>query len=143
MATSWKNINHKFSKERHAEVKQEAKAELKRIGFDKLRLARQQTQVALAERLDVPQNAVSRLERRTDLLLSTLRGYVEGLGGGWNCAPSSPTESSSSNPSTRPAAASNLRGDHPGPGQAQVRGLATCQTGVEAHADHQHNHVIR
>jgi transcriptional regulator with XRE-family HTH domain len=81
MATSWKNINHKFSKERHAEIKQEAKAELKRIGFDKLRLARKQTQVALAERLDVPQNAVSRLERRTDLLLSTLRGYVEGLGG--------------------------------------------------------------
>ena len=81
MATSWKNINHKFSKERHAEVKQEAKAELKRIGFDKLRLARKQTQVALAERLDVPQNAVSRLERRTDLLLSPLRGYVEGLGG--------------------------------------------------------------
>jgi len=81
MATTWKNINHKFSKDRHTEIKQEAKAELKRIGFDKLRLARKQTQVALAERLDVPQNAVSRLERRTDLLLSTLRAYVEGLGG--------------------------------------------------------------
>jgi transcriptional regulator with XRE-family HTH domain len=81
MATNWKNIHHKFSKERHAEIKQEAKAELKRIGFDKLRVARKQTQVALAERLDVPQNAVSRLERRSDLLLSTLRGYVEGLGG--------------------------------------------------------------
>jgi transcriptional regulator with XRE-family HTH domain len=81
MATAWKSIKHKFSEQRHAEIKQEAAAELKRIGFDKLRLARQQTQVALAERLDIPQNAVSRMERRTDLLLSTLRGYVEGLGG--------------------------------------------------------------
>jgi transcriptional regulator with XRE-family HTH domain len=81
MATPWKEIQHKFSEERHDQIKQEAHAELQRIGLDKLRLARQQTQVALAERLDVPQNAVSRMERRTDLLLSTLRGYVEGLGG--------------------------------------------------------------
>lgn len=81
MATAWKEIKHKFSEQRHAEIKHEAAAELKRIGFDKLRLARQQTQAALAERLDIPQNAVSRMERRTDLLLSTLRGYVEGLGG--------------------------------------------------------------
>jgi transcriptional regulator with XRE-family HTH domain len=81
MATAWKNIKHKFSEDQHKQIKHEAETELKRIGFDKLRLARQQTQVALAERLDIPQNAVSRMERRTDLLLSTLRGYVEGLGG--------------------------------------------------------------
>ena len=81
MANSWNTIGHKFSKERHTEIKREATAELERIGFGKLRQARQQTQVALAERLNVPQNAVSRMERRTDLLLSTLRGYVEALGG--------------------------------------------------------------
>jgi hypothetical protein len=81
MATKWKYIRHKFSDERREEIKQEALAELDRIGFGKLRQARQQTQVALAERLDVPQAAISRMERRTDLLLSTLRGYVEGLGG--------------------------------------------------------------
>ncbi len=81
MSQSWKNISHKFSEERHQEIKREASAELERIGFGKLRQAREQTQVALAERLDIPQNAVSRMERRTDLLLSTLRSYVEGLGG--------------------------------------------------------------
>jgi hypothetical protein len=81
MATAWKNIKHKFSEGRHQEIKREAVAELERIGFGKLRLARQQTQVALAEKLDIPQNAVSRMERRTDLLLSTMRGYVEALGG--------------------------------------------------------------
>jgi hypothetical protein len=51
------------------------------MGFGKLRQARLQTQVALAERLDIPQTAVSRMERRTDLLLSTMRKYVEALGG--------------------------------------------------------------
>jgi len=81
MATPWKDIKHKFSAERYEEIKREADTELERIGFGKLRLARQQTQVALAERLDIPQNAVSRMERRTDLLLSTMRGYVEALGG--------------------------------------------------------------
>ena len=81
MATPWKDIKHKFSEERHEEIKHEAASELERIGFSKLRQARHQTQVALAERLDIPQNAVSRMERRTNLLLSTLRGYVEGLGG--------------------------------------------------------------
>jgi len=81
MATPWKDIKHKFSAEEHEEIKREAAAELERLGFGKLRLARQQTQVALAERLDIPQTAVSRMERRTDLLLSTMRGYVEALGG--------------------------------------------------------------
>jgi hypothetical protein len=52
-----------------------------RIGFNKLRQARAQTQVALAERLQIPQGAVSRMERRQDLLLSTLREYVGALGG--------------------------------------------------------------
>lgn len=81
MATPWREIKHKFSEEERVRIQQEAVAELERMGFGKLRLARQQTQVALAERLDIPQTAVSRIERRTDLLLSTMRGYVEALGG--------------------------------------------------------------
>jgi hypothetical protein len=81
MATPWKDIKFKFSEEERRQIKREATAELERLGFGKLRLARHQTQVALAERLDIPQTAVSRLERRTDLLLSTMRGYVEALGG--------------------------------------------------------------
>jgi transcriptional regulator with XRE-family HTH domain len=81
MATPWREIKHKFSAEEHEQIKREALAELDRIGFNKLRQARKQTQVALAERLDIPQNAVSRMERRTDLLLSTMRGFVEALGG--------------------------------------------------------------
>jgi len=46
-----------------------------------LRKALELTQTALAEELNVGQDTVSRLERRTDMLLSTLHDYVQGLGG--------------------------------------------------------------
>ena len=46
-----------------------------------LRRARRRTQVKLARELGISQDGVSRLERRTDLLLSTLRQYVRALGG--------------------------------------------------------------
>jgi DNA-binding XRE family transcriptional regulator len=46
-----------------------------------LRLAMQKTQVELAETLHVGQESISRLEKRSDMLLSTLRSYVEAMGG--------------------------------------------------------------
>jgi DNA-binding XRE family transcriptional regulator len=46
-----------------------------------LRQAAQQTQAQLAEVLGVGQDTISRLEKRSDMLLSTLRHYVESMGG--------------------------------------------------------------
>ena len=46
-----------------------------------LRRARKQTQVRVAEKLRINQENVSRLEQRTDLLISTLSGYVAAMGG--------------------------------------------------------------
>jgi hypothetical protein len=46
-----------------------------------LRRALDRTQVHLARALGVKQETVSRLEQRSDMLLSTLRGYVEAMGG--------------------------------------------------------------
>lgn len=46
-----------------------------------LRKARELTQERMAELLGIGQESVSRLEKRTDLLLSTLRGYVAAMGG--------------------------------------------------------------
>ena len=46
-----------------------------------LRQARQLTQVNLARTLGINQEGVSRLERRSDFLLSTLRKTVEAMGG--------------------------------------------------------------
>jgi DNA-binding Xre family transcriptional regulator len=46
-----------------------------------LRQSRHVTQVQLAEALGISQGNVSRLEGRSDVYLSTLRSYVEALGG--------------------------------------------------------------
>lgn len=46
-----------------------------------LRRARKLTQDRMAEMLGMEQENVSRLERRTDLLLSTLTSYVAAMGG--------------------------------------------------------------
>jgi len=46
-----------------------------------LRKARKLTQVRMAKTLGVTQDSVSRLEKRSDLLLSTLRKTVEAMGG--------------------------------------------------------------
>lgn len=46
-----------------------------------LRKARQLTQARMAEELGITQDGVSRLEKRSDLLLSTLRKTVEAMGG--------------------------------------------------------------
>ncbi|MBX3032108.1 MAG: XRE family transcriptional regulator [Chloroflexi bacterium] len=39
------------------------------------------TQTHLAEQLDITQGSVSRIEHQSDLVLSTIRSYVEALGG--------------------------------------------------------------
>ena len=46
-----------------------------------LRKATEQTQEDLAVVLGVGQDSISRLEKRSDMLLSTLRHYVESMGG--------------------------------------------------------------
>ncbi len=46
-----------------------------------LRTARRLIQVRMAKTLGITQDSVSRLERRSDLLLSTLRKAVEAMGG--------------------------------------------------------------
>ena len=81
MATKWNDLNHKASTEVRAQLKRDAHAELQRIGFEKLRDARRQTQVAVAKKLGVGQGSVSRIEKQSDFLLSTLREYVDALGG--------------------------------------------------------------
>src|ERR1035438_1646004 len=81
MAVKWNESQHKSSPEVRENLQREAHAELERIGFHKLRQARQKTQVAIAERLKIGQGAVSRMEKQSDFLLSTLREYVGALGG--------------------------------------------------------------
>ena len=46
-----------------------------------LREARERSQVEMAKVLHINQAGVSKLERRTDMYLSTLRGFIEAMGG--------------------------------------------------------------
>ena len=46
-----------------------------------LRKAREKTQVHVAKKLGIKQENVSRIEKRSDLLISTLSGYIEAMGG--------------------------------------------------------------
>jgi DNA-binding XRE family transcriptional regulator len=49
--------------------------------LQELRRARKLTQVSVAKALGITQDSVSRLEKRSDLLLSTLRKTVQVMGG--------------------------------------------------------------
>lgn len=51
------------------------------INLRELRRLRKLTQTRLSKKLKIGQEGVSRIEKRTDLYLSTLRGYVEAVGG--------------------------------------------------------------
>ena len=68
-------------KDRRAIEKQAAELIAEEATLRQLREAREQSQVAVAKQLHINQAAVSKLERRTDMYLSTLRSYIEAMGG--------------------------------------------------------------
>jgi hypothetical protein len=81
MMHKWKDIRRKLSDEAEARIDSWVAEELARIPLAEMRRARQLTQVRMAELLQVNQGAISKLERRSDMYLSTLRSYVEAMGG--------------------------------------------------------------
>jgi transcriptional regulator with XRE-family HTH domain len=68
--------------DRQAKIKARA-AELiaEEMTLQDLRKAREFTQIRMAELLNMRQENVSRLERRADLLVSTLQSYIAAMGG--------------------------------------------------------------
>ena len=76
----WSEIRQKNSKPGVLKRAKERK-DLRATLLAELRRAREMTQETLAETLDMTQGEVSRLERRTDLYVSTLRSFVEAMGG--------------------------------------------------------------
>jgi transcriptional regulator with XRE-family HTH domain len=51
------------------------------MSLQELRKAKQQSQQKLAEVLHVKQGEISKIEHRTDMYVSTLRDYIEAMGG--------------------------------------------------------------
>ena len=68
--------------ERRAKIEGRARQLIgEEMALQQLRKARQLTQKQMARILNVGQDSVSRLESRSDLLISTLQNYVEAMGG--------------------------------------------------------------
>jgi DNA-binding Xre family transcriptional regulator len=81
MAKKFRDLIAGWAPERIAQVEAEAAAMLREMRLDELRRARLKTQQEMAAALRTTQASVSKLERRTDMYLSTLRRYVQAMGG--------------------------------------------------------------
>jgi transcriptional regulator with XRE-family HTH domain len=77
----WSELKAKALPETIARAAKKTETMLVAIELNDLRKARKLTQAQLAERLNIRQSNVSKLERRADLHVSTLRDVVEAMGG--------------------------------------------------------------
>ena len=82
MARNVNGIIKKLSAARRKKVETRA-AQLiaEEMTLREVRKARKLTQQKIAKSLRIGQEGVSKIEKRSDLLISTLRGYVEAMGG--------------------------------------------------------------
>jgi transcriptional regulator with XRE-family HTH domain len=82
MATTLKDKMKKLPAARRKKIEARASELIAReMTLRELRQAHKRTQERIAETLGIGQEGVSRLEKRSDLLLSTLRSYIEAMGG--------------------------------------------------------------
>jgi DNA-binding Xre family transcriptional regulator len=77
----WETLRSKLSPEQRERSQRLARKMLEEMPLYELRRARQLTQEQLAEALGMDQGNISKLERRTDMYVSTLRKFIEALGG--------------------------------------------------------------
>lgn len=81
MARKYSDLRSKMNADARARVDARVIAALQQLPLLELRKARNLSQQKLAEALDTSQGEVSKIEHRTDLYLSTLRNYIEAMGG--------------------------------------------------------------
>jgi DNA-binding transcriptional regulator YiaG len=82
MPKTLNQMMERLSPERRARVATRAKALIaEEMALVELRRAKALTQKKMAATLGIGQEGVSRLEKRSDLLISTLRDYIEAMGG--------------------------------------------------------------
>jgi predicted XRE-type DNA-binding protein len=67
--------------EQRAIMAESRKLLLEELTLSAIREARRHSQIEIASKLGVQQPAVSKIERQTDLYLSTLRKYIAAVGG--------------------------------------------------------------
>jgi DNA-binding XRE family transcriptional regulator len=81
MAHKWTEIRRTLSPEQEEETRRYVKSVVEAVTLNQLREARSLTQANLASILGVNQGSVSKMEKRTDMYLSTLRSFIQAMGG--------------------------------------------------------------
>lgn len=80
-AKNWKRLKDRMSPQSRARVDARVKATLDALPLAEIRKAIGMTQEELASTLDVGQGSVSKIEHSADMYLTTLRKYINALGG--------------------------------------------------------------
>jgi transcriptional regulator with XRE-family HTH domain len=81
MARNFRELEAKMSPKSIARSDQKAAALKKDMALNELRAARKITQQHLAKLLRINQAAISKMERRTDMYVSTLADFIRAMGG--------------------------------------------------------------
>jgi len=81
MTKPFKNLRDKMSPEAREASAKKAQQLLAELPLQELRQARHLSQEQLASVLHVRQAAISKMEHRTDMYISTLRSFIRAMGG--------------------------------------------------------------
>ncbi len=81
MAKKFADLRAQMSPESRARAEAKAQAMLAEMPLNELRQARGLSQKMLAEVLHVQQPSIAKIEKRTDMYISTLRSHIEAMGG--------------------------------------------------------------
>lgn len=80
MARNFQELRAKMSPAARAASEAEQRRLIEEMSLHQLRKARELTQTKIAEELHMGQGDVSKLERRTDMYVSTLASYLQAVG---------------------------------------------------------------
>lgn len=81
MAKKFAQLRARMSPEARLRADEQAAVMLAEMPLNELRQARGLSQKMLAEVLHVQQPSIAKIEKRTDMYLSTLRSHIEAMGG--------------------------------------------------------------
>lgn len=81
MAKKFADLRAKMSPESRTRAEAKAREMLNEMPLNELRQARGLSQKMLAEVLHIQQPSIAKLEKRTDMYISTLRSHIQAMGG--------------------------------------------------------------
>lgn len=81
MTKPFRDLRKKLSPDAQRRARKKTANMMSKMALHELRQARNFSQEKLAKLLDKKQGSVSRLEKQADMYISTLRHYIEAMGG--------------------------------------------------------------